>query len=444
MSVRRLRASALAITALAALVALTGCGTAGPSAAGPAASDGSVKGTNATVWVISGATEFVFDNSFDRWNKAHPSTPFTVQSFANDPYKQKIRTAVGAGQAPTLIYGWGGGTLKSYVDAGAVEDLSDLAADPALKDRFLPSIAAVGQVDGKTYAVPNNGLKPVMIYYNKDLFDQVGVKPPRTWDDLLALVPKFRAKGIAPLTVAGASKWPLLMWEEYLVDRLGGPQVMQRVLAGEKNAWSDPAIVKANTMIQQLVSAGGFVDGFGSISTDSSADIALLYTGKAAMTLALPSAYQAVQSGAPDFLAAHKLGYLDFPTVKGGKGDPLDVVGNPSNYWSVSSKATPGEKKTAEEYIKEDLLDSSYVSDLLKSANVPPVQGIQDKLEATSDPEYYGKIYSLASKAPSFQLSWDQALSPEQADVLLTSLQQVFLKQITPQQFSDAMNKTLE
>ncbi|WP_284254937.1 extracellular solute-binding protein [Pseudolysinimonas kribbensis] len=437
----RTRRSLIAAAAIAATAVLSACGTAGPAPSG-AAGKGTAGGAS-SVWVLSGATEVAFDKSFASWNDAHPSQKFTVQAFANDPYKQKIRTAVGADQAPTLIYGWGGGTLASYVDAGKVVDISDLVADPALKGRFIPSIAAVGQVDGKTYAVPNNGLKPVQLYLNKDAFTTAGVKPPKTWDDLISSIPKFKAKGIAPITVAGAAKWPLLMWEEYLVDRIGGPQVMKDIVAGKKDAWSDPAVIKANTMIQQLVDAGGFVNGFGSISTDSGADIALMYTGKAAMTLALPSAYQAVQSGDPGFLTSHKLGYADFPTVAGGKGDPKDVVGNPSNYWSVSASATKAQKKTAEEYIAKNLLNDSYVTDLLGTANVPPVRGIEPQLKKTSDPEFYNRIYKLADLAPSFQLSWDQALRPDQADALLTNLQQIFLKQITPKQFSAAMNKTL-
>ena len=60
-----------------------------------------------------------------------------LEFFANDAYKTKVRTAVGAGQGPTFIYGWGGGVLKSYVDAGQVEDLSTFLKDnPDLADEI--------------------------------------------------------------------------------------------------------------------------------------------------------------------------------------------------------------------------------------------------------------------------------------------------------------------
>jgi raffinose/stachyose/melibiose transport system substrate-binding protein len=426
---------------LAALVTgVAACGTSGPQ---PGGSTSGGDGGAPSAWVISGVTEKAFQNSFDSWNAAHSGQRFIIQEFANDPYKQKIRTAVGARQAPTLIYGWGGGVLKSYVDAGSVEDISDLATDPALKGRFLPAVAAAGTVNGKTYAVPNNGVKPVVFYYNKDLFAKIGAQPPKTWGELMALVPRFKSAGIAPLTVSGQAKWPLLPWLAYLVDRIGGPQVMNDVLAGKSNAWTDPAVTQANQKIQELVKAGGFVKGFSSISTDSGADVALMYTGKAAMTLGLPATYQTIKTADPAFVTGGKLGYFPFPAVEGGKGDPADVVGNPTNFWSISSAATSAQKQAARDYIKSDLLNQKYAADLLAVGNVPPVADMQDVIAKSADPPYFSMIYDLTAQAPHFQLSLDQALAPEQGDKLLTELQQIFLSQITPEQFAAAMNSTI-
>lgn len=416
---------------------LAGCGTSGPK------SGDSAGGDAATVWILSGVTEQAFRNSFTSWNDHHPDQRFTVQAFANDPYKQKIRTAVGAGQAPTLIYGWGGGTLASYVRAHKVEDLSDLVADTRVQSRFMRSVAANGEVDGTTYAVPNNGIKPVMFYYNRDLYAKIGAEPAKSWNELLAQVAEFKRAKIAPITVAGQAKWPLLPWFSYLIDRIGGPEVLDAILAGKDRAWSHPAVTEANVKIQALVDAGGFVDDFASITTDSGGDVALMYTGKAAMTLGLPAAYQTTKQGDPTFVSEGKLGYFPFPTVEGGTGDPLDVVGNPSNYWSISSSASDEQKEAARAYLTKDLLNAAYVDDLLNEGNVPPVADIGEKIAKSSDPDYFTAVYEMTAKAGNFALSLDQALSPKAGDAVLTSLQQVFLKQITPKEFADTMNATL-
>ncbi|WP_027943328.1 extracellular solute-binding protein [Amycolatopsis taiwanensis] len=419
--------TALAAAGLAALLTFTtACGSSGPGAA-----------NGVTAWALTGGDEQTFRASFQ-------ADKVQGEFYGNDAYKQKIRSAIGADQAPTLVFSWGnGGMLRSWVDAGKIYDLSaDVQANPAMTDRYLPSVLKAGQIDGKTYALPNNSIQPVMLFYNKDLFAQVGAQPPRTWDELMALVPKFNAAGIAPLSIGGQSKWPQLMWEEYLVDRIGGPEVFNAIAANKPGAWSDPAVTRANQMIQQLVDANGFVKGFNSIATDSNADTALLFTGKAAMYLMGSWAFPTVKQADPQF-AANKLGYTTFPTVSGGVGDPKDIVGNPANFWSIAAHAGDEQKKAAVQYLKDGLMNNSYVDSLLASGSVPPVNGIQDKLAKAPDPDYLTYVYNLAAGAPNFQMSWDQALSTGQADALLTNLDQLFGKQITPEQFAANMNATI-
>ncbi|PXY20991.1 extracellular solute-binding protein [Prauserella muralis] len=428
------RRTALLSTGLAALLTLVAsCGSSGPGSAG-----------GASAWALTGGDEQTLRTSFENWNADHSGSRINAEFFANDAYKQKIRTAIGAGDAPTLIFGWGGGTLQQWVDADKVMDLSGQINDnPALADRFLPSVLETGKIDGKTYALPNNGMQPVILYYNKELFDRVGVEPPETWDDLMALVPKFKQQNIAPLSIGGQSKWPQLMWEEYLVDRIGGPEVFNAIAEGEPGAWSHPAILEANRKIQQLVDAGGFVKGFNSIASDSAADSALLYTGKAAMMLMGSWAYPTIKDSAPEFIAEDKLGYTTFPVVEGGKGDPDNIVGNPSNFWSVSAGAGEQEKQAALSYLKDGMMNDSYVDNLLSGGSVPPVKGIEDKLAGAENPDYLSFVYNMAAEAPNFQLSWDQALTPRQGEALLNNLDQLFTKQITPEQFSANMNKTI-
>ncbi|MFD2418590.1 extracellular solute-binding protein [Amycolatopsis pigmentata] len=422
------RRYAAAAAGLAALLAFTtGCGSAGPGS----------KSGGVNAWVLTGAYEPAFRASFSSGN-------IDGQFFGNDAYKQKIRSAVGADQAPTLIFSWGnGGMLKSWVDGGKIYDLSaDVQANPKMTSRYLPSVMKAGQIDGKTYALPNNSVQPVMLFYNKDLFNQLNVQPPKTWDDLIALIPKFNAANIAPLTLGGQSKWSYLMYMEYLVDRIGGPEVFNAVTANKPNAWSDPAFIRAGQMIQQLVDAKGFVNGFKSITTDSNADTALLYTNRAAMYLMGSWAFPTIKQANPQF-AQSKLGWTAFPTVPGGKGDPADIAGNPANFWSVSAKATDDQKKAAVKYLSDNVMNDANVDSLVSLGAVPPVNGIQDKLAKAKDPDFLTYTYNMAANAPNFQMSWDQALSPGQADALLTNLDQLFGKQITPEQFAANMNATI-
>jgi raffinose/stachyose/melibiose transport system substrate-binding protein len=120
--------------------------------------------------------ETIRKNAVDAFNKLGKGT-IEVTSFQNDPYKAKIRTAIGAGQAPTLIFGWGGGILKSYADANQVDDLTSwIGGTSGFKDKFLPSTWGAATFDKKIYAVPIQTTQPILMYYNKALFEKAGAK----------------------------------------------------------------------------------------------------------------------------------------------------------------------------------------------------------------------------------------------------------------------------
>ncbi|HET7414628.1 MAG TPA: extracellular solute-binding protein [Arthrobacter sp.] len=440
MKTRKTRSMAMAIAAGTLSISLAACGSSGPTDAGAGGGGGET-----TMWSLTGGPQPVYQDSVDRWNEKNPEQPLSINFFANDAYKNKIRTALGAGEAPTFIFGWGGGTLESYVETDKVMDLTKfLNNNPEVKNRFLPSVLENGVVDGKNYAVPNNSIQPKVLYYNKKLFEQVGVQPPQTWSDLMALVPKFREAGIAPISLGGQSKWTNLMWLEYLVARIGGSEVFDRIVSNEPGAWSDPAVREALTKIQELVEAGGFIDGFSSIAADSGADVAPLYTGKAAMLLQGSWVYTDMKTAAPEFVESGNLGWMEFPAVKGGEGDPDSIVGNPSNFWSVNSDATKEQQKTAKEYIKNTLFDEEYIQGIIETGAVPPVTGVEDELRESPDSDFLTFTYQMAKDAPSFQLSWDQALAPAQADKMLTNLDLIFLGEITPDQFIERMNETIK
>jgi len=427
------RRTGAVVAALTVAAALAACG--GGKQPGQAAGGG------ASAWALTGESGDVLGAQFDAWNEAHPDEEFATEYFANDAYKEKIRTAVGAGNAPTLIYSWAGGTLEDYVANGDVVDLGDSTA--RLEEQLIPSVADNGKVDGTTYAVPTTHSQPVVLYYNQEVLDAADIEVPTTYDELLDAVGALQDEDVIPIALAGQSVWPELMWIQYLTDRIGGPEVFQAVLDGEEGAWSDPAIIEATTKIQELVDAGAFGDTFGSVNADQNGDTALVQTGKAGFLLQGSWVYPDFVAGAPELVESGGLGYTSFPLVDDGAGDPANIVGNPSNFWSVSGDASEEAQATAKEFISSEVLNEAAVDDLLAIGTVPPITGIEDKIAEQDDAEYLSFVYGLVSDAPHFQLSWDQALPPAQAQSLLDNLSQLFLGQLDPQQFSDAMDATL-
>ncbi|ALV48480.1 extracellular solute-binding protein [Streptomyces althioticus] len=424
---------------------LLGLAAAVPVSAALAACSGSSgpgKGGAATYWYLNGQPqEGVRAGAVDAFNKANPDTQIEDTTYQNDAYKTKIKTAIGAGQAPTVIWGWGGGTLRAYAEAGQVEDLTPwFDENPDVKKGLFPSSFGAATVDGKIYAMPCETVQPIILYYNKRVFDRVKVDPPESWDDIMALVPKFNAKGIAPFALGGQSRWTNMMWLEFLFDRIGGPEVFQAAIEGEKNAWSHPDAIKALTALQDLVKADGFVKGFSSITADSNADQALLYTDRAAMMLHGAWSYGIQQADGGDFVSSDSLGFMNFPAVEGGKGDLSNTVGNPAQYLSISAKASAEQKKIAKDFFATGILQEEEVKQWIGNGSVPIRLGTEKLLAEADNAEFLQFTYDVASKAKVFVQSWDQALSPTAAETLLDNIVKLFQLSISPQQFASNLN----
>ena len=436
---------ALGVPAAAALAA---CGGNAPTQTGAGGGGGAPSaggGGGATYWFLTGQPQQgIREDTVKRFNSANADSKIAYTEFQNDAYKTKIKTAIGAGQGPTIIWGWGGGGLREYVKNNQVEDLTSFFdQNAALKTKRFPSSFGAATVDGKVYALPAETVTPIVLYYNKTLFDKVGAQPPQSWSDIMNLVDKFNSAGVAPFSLGGQSRWTNMMWLEFLLDRIAGSQVFQNVFDGKQDAWSDPAVTDMLTKVQDLVKANGFIKGFSSITADSNADQALLYTGKAAMMVHGAWTYGSMKKDGGDFVTGGNLGYMNFPPVEGGKGDPSDTVGNPGQYYSISSKATDAQKETAKKFFSTTVLDDTEIAAWVKSGSVPLVTGADAGFGSGSDADFLKFVYDVSSKAKNFAQSWDQALSPTAAEKLLDNIAKLFQLSVTPQQWIDNMNKVI-
>jgi len=422
--------------------ALAACGSDGPADTSAPKADSAGA---ASYWFLSGQPgEGVRTNSVNRFNQANPTTKITPTAFQNDAYKDKIKTAIGAGQAPTLIWGWGGGTLKTYAEGNQVEDLTSFFAEnKALKDGLFPSSFGAATVNDKVYAMPCETVQPIVLFYNKEVFAKAGAQPPTTWEEMLALVPVFNAKKIAPFSLAGQSRWTNMMWMEFLLDRIGGSEVFENIFAGKANAWSDPAVNTMLVELKKLIDAKGFQSGFQSTVADQNADQALLYRGRAAMMLHGSWTYGSMSNDGGKFVSGGNLGYMNFPPVAGGKGDPSSTVGNPGQYVSISSKATAEQKEIAKNFFKTAVLSDAEVKEWVDGGGVPIKVGSDKLLAGTKDADFLNFIYGISSKAAKFGQSWDQALSPTAAETLLDNIAKFFQGSVSPAQFVTNMNAVI-
>lgn len=75
-------------------------------------------------------------------------------------------------------------TVKQFVTNKWIADLTSYTSSwSSYKDLNANSLAMANYIDQKPYYIPY-GLYQKMLFYRKDWFDQKGLTPPKTWDDL--------------------------------------------------------------------------------------------------------------------------------------------------------------------------------------------------------------------------------------------------------------------
>ena len=416
----------VALAAAGLAVALAGCGG-GTASSAPEA---------VHFWTLKDPTNEVQQAGIDTFNKT-AKAQVVMDVVPSDGYLDKLRTAMGSNRMPGMFFSWGGGPMREYATNKKIVDVATLPGGADVASHFLPSVLKIGQTsDGTLVGVPCRGTQPVFLFYNKKVFAAAGVQPPKTWSDVQSLITAFKGKGITPFALAGqgGNEWTELMWLEYLTDRLGGPAVFDRIQSGDASGWTDPVILQAAKTIKAMVDAGAFGTKFGSVAYGAGGSSTLLSSGKAAMQLMGSWEYAVQQGSSPDF-AKNSLGYVPFPSVEGGTGNPADVVGNPSNYVSVTTTA---DAATAGGYL-QSLYSDDYIKGLVKMGEVPVTTNAKDALAAAPDPAYATFQFELVQQAPAFTQSWDQALGFKIATPMLAELQKLFNGQQTPEKFVAAV-----
>ncbi|WP_300344426.1 hypothetical protein [Nesterenkonia sp.] len=114
----------------------------------------------------------------------------------------------------------------------------------------------------------------------------------------------------------------------------------------------------------------------------------------------------------------------------------------PASPYSVSAADSEENQQAALRYLDEHLFNEEYVDRMLETGNIPPLQGLGEEIEQAESSEFLGYVYDSVRQAPSFQLSWDQAVDPSQEQALLENLDLEFQQEITPEQFAENMNAT--
>ncbi|WP_059050317.1 ABC transporter substrate-binding protein [Paenibacillus senegalimassiliensis] len=169
---------------------------------------------------------------------------------------------------------------NQVVDFSREGALMDISGSPWLSN-YLEAAVDLGTVDGKTYGVPYNS-QPILMFYNKTLFDQLGLSVPKTWEEMMEVSEAIKASGTAPMVIGSKDGWAtqFLATAQFGLYKHDNSEVFAQLADGEKK-WTDPEFATFFDGMKELVDKGYLLENSVGLSYDQVAQV--FKEGKAAM-----------------------------------------------------------------------------------------------------------------------------------------------------------------
>jgi len=142
------------------------------------------------------------------------------------------------------------GGVQPLIEAGQLlpldEDVATLSNFPALA-----LTSQTGQSDGLVYGVPI-AYQAFTAFYNKGMFDELGLSEPQTWDEWIATLDTLAENDIIPISAPAKDLWMLSIIHDAIgAPRYGGQAFVADILSGAKD-FNDPDYVASIALMQDL------------------------------------------------------------------------------------------------------------------------------------------------------------------------------------------------
>ncbi len=132
-----------------------------------------------------------WDKLVRKYEGAHPGVKIDVTVYSWNDVDAKVREMVDAGKAPDMAQI---GAYSDYAAKGLLYSADDLLSIPVQAD-FVAQLAEAGQVNSEQYGIPF-AASTRLLFYNKTLFGNAGLTPPKTWKELAADAAALKADGV--------------------------------------------------------------------------------------------------------------------------------------------------------------------------------------------------------------------------------------------------------
>ncbi|MCU1478779.1 MAG: extracellular solute-binding protein [Subtercola sp.] len=432
---RRGRHVALTTAALLAVaLTLAGCSGSSTSSAGVV-----------EIWGASPpdqSQEATIRATYDGFTETHPGTQVKITFMPADAIAEKQRTALAAGQGPSIVGAAGPSTVGPYAEAGYLADLTDLVKENGLDKKIFPWALQAGTVNGKVVALPS-AYESLVLFYNKTLFEEHGWQPPTDRASLEALASEMVNEGIVPFAGGNADYRAVVeITLSALLNEVAGPGYMHDALLGEAS-WADkPCVDSAATMVDYFDKGwiGGsaeeyFTKGFGAVYQDFASGAAGMYISGSYDFTQLP-AYFGADGNTSEW------DWVPLPPLSDGV--PANVyplaVGGTASVNAQLSDTGPAESFLAWQFTNDNAAWADVAAGV-DGATPLPISFDPSQVPDNVDPrvvEHYTQINEASAKNMVGYVTYT-SLGPKSETFVVTNTEKLITHDVTPADFCAAL-----
>ncbi len=201
------------------------------------------------------APKEAMEGMVERFQAMHPDLNIELTLIDREANKTQIRNYLTA-NAPDVNGWYAGNRMRPYVNAGLFEDVSDLWDGPMGAE--LASTRPALTLDGKQWGVPYSYYQ-WGIYYRQDIFEELGLSVPATWEEEKANCQVILDSGRKCYTIGTRFLWTAGGWFDYLNLRTHGYDFHMALTAGEVE-WTDDRVRETFANWRELLDMGAFID----------------------------------------------------------------------------------------------------------------------------------------------------------------------------------------
>jgi raffinose/stachyose/melibiose transport system substrate-binding protein len=191
-----------------------------------------------------------------KFEAENPDIQIEKEELFNEPFHDKVRAYIAAGAIPDIQFMWPSGRSTELQAKRLTKDLGPLLGAAYLAGFAKAAVDPGNQLSRSLAELPQSVTYTSVMYVNRGLLDKLGLKAPKTYAELKALVPRLRAKGVATVLMANKDQWPMQSCLFSTISgRLLGDKFIDDVLAG-KAKFTDKAFVEALAVVKRLYDDG--------------------------------------------------------------------------------------------------------------------------------------------------------------------------------------------